>query len=96
MKKIALYGTFNPAAKNMFRDKLPKEFEIVEFDSPDEFYKLKDVEYIVNRSFAIDEEVFNHAPRLTLLQKWGAGYKSRRRTRYISGCLSGCQLDACC
>jgi D-3-phosphoglycerate dehydrogenase len=74
MKKIALYGVFNPVVKEMFRKKLPKYFEIVEVDSPDEFYKIKDVEYMVTRSFEIDEKVFNHAPRLVLLQKWGAGY----------------------
>lgn len=74
MKKVALYGIFNPVVKEMFRKKLPKYFEIIEINSPDEVYKIKDVEYIVNRSFEITETVLNHAPHLVLLQKWGAGY----------------------
>lgn len=74
MKKIALYGIFNPAVHAMFREKLPSEYEIVAFDSADEYDKLRDVEFIVNRSYAIDASFFPLAPRLSMLQKWGAGY----------------------
>lgn len=74
MKKIALYGIFNPVVKDMFRKKLPKYFEIVEINVPEDYHKLKDVEYMVTRSFQINETVLNHAPRLVLLQRWGAGY----------------------
>ena len=74
MKKIALYGVFNPPVKKMFEEKLPRDFEIVEVNSCDEYDKIKDAEYIVNRTFAIDETVINHASRVSLIQKWGAGH----------------------
>ncbi len=74
MKKIALYGIFNPVVKGMFQEKLPRDFEIIEVNSRENYDKIKDVEYIVNRSFEINETVINHASRLSLIQKWGAGY----------------------
>lgn len=74
MKKVALYGIFNPVVKDMFRNKLPKYFDIIEIGAPEDYSKLKDVDYMVTRSFEINETVLNHAPRLVLLQRWGVGY----------------------
>ncbi len=95
MKKIALYGIFNPVVIGMFRQKLPKDFEVIEINSPDDYDKIKDVEFIVNRSFEINETVINQASRLLLVQKWGAGYDkidikaAGKRGISVAICLGG-------
>lgn len=74
MKKIALYGVFSSVVLSMFRGSFPPEYELVTFNSADEYYKLRDVEYIINRSYDINDSFFQYAPILSLLQKWGTGY----------------------
>ena len=74
MKKVALYGTFNDAVKRMFRELLGDRYEVVEFSSADEMENLKDVSFMVNRSYPVDDAVLGGAPRLELVQKWGAGF----------------------
>lgn len=74
MKKVALYGAFSPVVRQMFREQLPEEFETVEFERADQLDMLMDADYLVNRSYPIEEDLFSHAPRLNLVQKWGAGY----------------------
>lgn len=95
MKKVALYGVFNPAAIAMFHEKLPKDFELIEFDSADELEKLRDADYLVNRSYPINEDVLKFTPKLKLLQKWGAGYdkidleSTGKRGISVAICLGG-------
>lgn len=74
MKKVALYGTFNDAVKRTFRELLADRFEVVEFSGADEMENLKDVSFMVNRSYPVDDAVLSGAPRLELVQKWGAGF----------------------
>jgi phosphoglycerate dehydrogenase-like enzyme len=58
----------------MFREQFPDCFDIVEFEKEGELQKLIDIDYIVNRGYAVNEDVLSHAPCLRLVQKWGAGY----------------------
>lgn len=74
MKKIALYGMFSPAVRRMFREELPDRYEIVEFENGEDMEKLIDADFMINRSYPVNDAVFAHAPRLELVQKWGAGY----------------------
>jgi phosphoglycerate dehydrogenase-like enzyme len=74
MKKIGLYGVFSPDVKALFRRLLPDDYEVVEFNSAEEYDKLTDVTCIVNRSYPVPDSLFLHTPKLSLVQKWGAGY----------------------
>lgn len=76
MKKVALYGIFTEDAKKQFATHFEGIFETVIVDHAEQYEKLADVEYIITRSFTIDAKVFSSAPRLVLLQKWGAAYSN--------------------
>ncbi|MDR1511094.1 MAG: 2-hydroxyacid dehydrogenase [Synergistaceae bacterium] len=74
MKKIALCGKFNAEIRNMFREQIPENFEVVEFENGEELGQLVDVDYMICRGFPITEGFLSHTPFLRLVQKWGAGY----------------------
>ena len=74
MKTIALYGNFNNNIKKLISDLIPNQFKMIVVDNLNDSYKLKDVDYIINRSFIIDESIINSCSELKLIQKWGVGY----------------------
>ncbi|WP_409969537.1 2-hydroxyacid dehydrogenase [Bengtsoniella intestinalis] len=73
MIKIALTGVYFDGAKEALLANVPEGYEVEFIASKDDYHKLKDVSYIINR-LAVDSEVFTAAPNLKLLQKWGAGF----------------------
>ena len=75
MKKIALYGLFNPEVVRSFRSAFDGKFELVEVTDESDYQKLRDVEYIINRVFYMRADLFEQAVCLKMVQKWGAGYE---------------------
>ena len=75
MRKIVLYGLFNPEVVKMFRSALGDTFDIVEVTDEQDYSQLKDAEYIVNRVFYMRADLFEQASCLKMVQKWGAGYE---------------------
>ena len=73
MPKIGLTGVYFDGAKKALIENVPEGFEIEFINGKEEYNKLKDVEYIINR-LAVDSEIFTAAKNLKLLQKWGAGF----------------------
>lgn len=74
MKKVALFGTFNDAVRQMFREQFLGRYELVEFADANDREKLKDVSFMINRAYVVDDAVLSSAPKLELIQKWGAGF----------------------
>lgn len=73
MKKVVLYGLFNPAVVNLFRERFQGKFEIIEDAEQQNLQPLRDAEYIINRVFPMDRALFDQAKNLMLVQKWGSG-----------------------
>jgi len=73
MKKVVLYGLFNPEVVNLFRERFQGKFEIIEDAEKQNLEPLKDAEYIVNRVFPMDRTLFDQAKSLRMVQKWGSG-----------------------
>lgn len=74
MRKIALYGLFNPAVVKAFKSAFKDEFKVVEVAEEGDYTELRDAEYIVNRVFYMRQDIFEQAVCLKMVQKWGAGY----------------------
>lgn len=73
MIKIGLTGVYFDGAKQALIENVPDGYEIIFINGKQDYDKLKDVKYIINR-LAVDSEIFYKAPNLKLLQKWGAGF----------------------
>lgn len=75
MRKIALYGLFNPEVVKAFKTAFQDEFEVVEVAQEGDYTELRDSEYIINRVFYMPSEIFEQAICLKMVQKWGAGFE---------------------
>lgn len=73
MKKIALYGKFSENMIRALEDACPEEY-LTYAVPPEETEKLGQADIMVCRGAAIDKAVLDRAPKLGLIQKWGAGY----------------------
>ncbi len=73
MIKIGLTGVYFEGAREALVENVPEGYEIVFVKDKNEYEKLMDVDYIINR-LAVDSEIFSVAQNLKLLQKWGAGF----------------------
>lgn len=79
MKKIVLAGSYNPDAVVLFHRLLPEGFVLEEATDPESLAalgdKLTDADYlIVRHAIALPDAMLDRAPKLKLIQKWGAGY----------------------
>ncbi|MFI3313509.1 MAG: hypothetical protein R3Y62_06445, partial [Eubacteriales bacterium] len=73
MIKIGLTGVYFDGARQALLENIPDGYEIVFIDGKNDYANLEDADYIINR-LAVDGEIFKAAPKLKLLQKWGAGF----------------------
>lgn len=71
--KIVIGGTFPPGAVDLFKDNLPKDWDIDVVTDESEFYKKTDVEVLITRAFDINSQFIEQNPKLKFIQKWGSG-----------------------
>lgn len=74
MKKIALTGPYNENTRKVLHETVPAGFEIYDVESPAEYAKLADADYIIIRTIKLNGNDIAPATHLKAIQKWGAGY----------------------
>jgi len=73
MRKIVLYGLFNKKVVSLFEQAFEGKFDVVEVADENDLAPLEDADYIVNRVFYMNAELFDRTKKLKMVQKWGAG-----------------------
>ena len=74
MKKIALYGTYSANMLECLERKCPEGFELYQVAADAPVEELSEADYIISRAGTVGEAAFAAAPKLRMVQKWGAGY----------------------
>ena len=74
MLKVALTGPYSPSMKAAFYDALPKDFEVVEVPTVEDYDKLEDADFVVLRTLKFDNDTINRCRKLRFIQKYAVGY----------------------
>lgn len=74
MAKVGLVGRYNQIMKDALYQARPDGFEIVEVPTREDYDKLADVEYIINRTLEIEEADLAACPKLRFIAKYAVGF----------------------
>lgn len=74
METVAIIGPVDTAGKAVLHKRLSSQFQVIEIDSEEEYHKLDAVNYTVLRTLHMSATDMAKAPKLKLIQRWGAGY----------------------
>lgn len=74
METVAIVGPVDALGKKRIREQLPSSFLVKEISSQEDYGQLADVEYVILRILKMDSDAIAQAPKLKLIQRWGAGY----------------------
>lgn len=74
MPKVGLVGPYNQIMKDAFYQSVPKGFEVIEVESREDYGKLKEADYIINRTLEMNAEEIAACPNLRMIAKYAVGY----------------------
>jgi len=74
MHTIAMVGTYSPYARKKIDDLLPEDFNIIDIQKYDEFFKLRFADYIILRTLKLDGDAIKSLRHTKLIHRWGSGY----------------------
>lgn len=74
MPKVGLVGPYNKIMKDALYQSVPEGFEIIEVEERSDYGKLKDVDYVINRTLEMSAEEIEACPNLKLITKYAVGY----------------------
>lgn len=74
MPKVGLVGPYNKIMKDALYQSVPEGFDVIEVESREDYGKLKDVDYVINRTLEMDADDIAACPKLRLITKYAVGY----------------------
>lgn len=75
MKTVAIVGDYSPIILDKLEHRLSSNFNCILISKKEDFYKLKEADYIVLRGLKIDADILDaFGKKLKLIQRWGVGY----------------------
>lgn len=74
MQTIAMVGTYSSDVLRKMNDLLHEDFNIIEVQKYDEYFKLECADYIILRKLKLDRDVIKSLRHTKLIHRWGSGY----------------------
>ena len=74
MKTIALTGPYNDVTRATLHKHVPEGFRLIDVPSQADYALLKEADYMIIRTLNLGKADLQDAPKMRLVQKWGAGY----------------------
>ncbi|HHV84156.1 MAG TPA: 3-phosphoglycerate dehydrogenase [Tepidanaerobacter syntrophicus] len=75
LKTVAIVGDYSPIILDKLERRLSSNFNCIWISKREDFYKLKEADYMILRGFKIDADTLDaFGEKLKLIQRWGVGY----------------------